>query len=87
MHLWESESIVAIKWFKDKKIIANPGKFPDKKKNNHTQEIIKIDKKVLKVKSSVKPLGDQIAAKLNFNLLIVNICRSAANQLNSRSNY
>ena len=77
---------MAINWFKDKKIIANPGKFPDKKKNNHTQEI-KIDKKVLKVKSSVKPLGGQIAAKLNFNLHIVNICRSAANQLNNRSNY
>ena len=77
---------MAIKWFKDKKIIANPGKFPDKK-NNHTQEIIKIDKKVLKVKSSVKSLGDQIAAKLNFNLHIVNICRSAANQLSNRSNY
>ena len=87
IHLWESESIVPIKWFKDKKIIANPGKFQDKKENNHTQEIIKIDKKVLKVKSSVKPLGDQIAAKLNFNLHIVNICRSAANQLNNRSNY
>ena len=43
----------------------------DKKQNNHTQEITKIGKKVVKVKTSVKPLGDQIAAELNFNLHIV----------------
>ena len=46
----ESESSVAIKWFKDNKMIVNLGKFQsiilDKKKNIHTQEIIKIEKKL-----------------------------------------
>ena len=87
IHLLESECSVAIKWFKDNKMIVNPGKFQaiilDKKKNNHTQEIIKIGKNVVKVKSSVKLLGVQIDSELNFNLHIANICRSAANQLNA----
>ena len=64
-------------------MIVNPGKFQaiilDKKKNNHTQEIIKIDTNVVKVKSSVKLLSVQIDAELNFNLHIANICRSEAN--------
>ena len=87
IHLLEPECSVAIKWFKDNKMIVNPGKFKaiklDNKKNNHTQEIIKIDKNAVKVKSSVKPLGIQIDAELNFNLHIANICRSAANQINA----
>ena len=45
---------MAIKWFKDNQVIVNPGKFQtiilDKKKTNDTQEIIKIDNKVVKVK-------------------------------------
>ena len=68
-------------------MIVNPGKCQavilDKKKNNHTHEIIKIDKKAVKVRSSVKLLSVQIDAELNFNLHIANICRSAANQLNA----
>ena len=52
MHLLESENSVAMKWFKDNKMIVNPGKFQaailDKKKNNHTQEMIKINNKVSK---------------------------------------
>ena len=66
IHILESESSVAIKWFKDNKMIVNPGKFQaiilDKKKTNHTQETIKIDNKTVKVKSSVKLLGVQIDA-------------------------
>ena len=42
IHLLESESSVAIKWFKNNKMIVNPGKFQaiilDKEKTNHTQE-------------------------------------------------
>ena len=68
-------------------MIANPGKFQaiilDKKKNIHTQKKIKIDNKAVTVKSSLKLLNVQIAAELNFNLHIVNICRSAADQLNA----
>ena len=60
---------MAIKWFKKRTI--------------HMQEVIKIDNKAVKVKSSVKLLGVQIDAELNFNLYIANICGSAANQLNA----
>ena len=42
MYLLESESSVAIKWFKDNKMIVNPGRFQaiilDKKKNNHSKK-------------------------------------------------
>ena len=78
---------MAIKWFKDNKMIVNPGKFQtiilDKKKNNHTQEIIRIDKNVVKVKLPVKLLGIQTDAELNFNLHIADIFRSASNQLHA----
>ena len=60
IHLLEPESILAIKWFKDNKMIVNPGKFRVKKKYNYTQEIIKIDNKVVKVTSSVKLLSAHI---------------------------
>ena len=77
---------MAIKWLKDNKMIVNPGKFQaiifqDKKKNNHTQGITKIDNKTVKVKSLVKLLDVQIDVELNINLHIANFCRSAANQL------
>ena len=55
----------------------------DKKKNNHTQEIIKIDSKAIKLKSVVKLLDVQNNAELNFNVHIANVCRPAANQLNA----
>ena len=51
----------------------------DKKKKNHAQE--KIKKKTIKL--SVKFLGVQLEAEPNFNLHIVNIWRSAGNQLNA----
>ena len=41
-------------------MIVNPGKFRVKKKYNYTQEIIKIDNKVVKVTSSVKLLSAHI---------------------------
>ena len=61
MHLLESESSLVIKWFKYNEMIVNPGKLQviirDKEKNNHTQEIMKIDNTNVKVKSSVKLIG------------------------------
>ena len=52
-------------------------------KTNHTQDIIKIVNKAVKVKSSLKLFGVQTDAELNFNLHTANICRSEANQLNA----
>ena len=42
--------------------------------------MIKIDQKFVKVKSSVKPVGIQIDAELNFNLHMTNIGGFAVNQ-------
>ena len=87
IHLLESESSLAIKWLKNNKTIVNPRIFQaiklDKKKNNHTQEMIKINNKPVNVKSSVKLLGVQTEAELNFSLHIAHICRSTENQLNA----
>ena len=55
----------------------------DKKKQNHTAEYISIDQKNIKTSSSVKLLGVHIDDKLNFNLHISKICKSAANQLHA----
>ena len=68
-------------------MIFNPGKFQgiifDKKKQNHTAEYISIDQKNMKTSSSVKRWGVHIDDKVNFNLHITKICRSAANQLHA----
>ena len=68
-------------------IYVSPGKFQgitiNKKKQNHTAEYISIDQKNIKTSSLVKLLGLHIDNKLNFNLHITKICRSAANQLHA----
>ena len=83
----ESESNIAIDWFEANKMIVNPGKFQsiiiNKKKQDHTKETFEIGVKVIEASPSVKLLGVQIDDKLNFNLHITNICRTAANQLNA----
>ena len=65
----------------------NPGKLQsniiDKKKQKHTAEYISIDQKNIKISSSVRLLEVHIDDKLNFNLHITKICRSAANQLHA----
>ena len=68
-------------------MIVNPDKFQaillDKRKSDHTNQRIVVDSQNINVVSSVELLGVQIDDKLNFNLHISNICRSAANQLNA----
>ena len=68
-------------------MVVNPDKFQaiivDKGKRDHTDEHITVDKQQIKVLSSVKLLGLQLDDKLNFNLHIGHICKSAANQLNA----
>ena len=63
-------------------ILKDQGIIIDIKKQNHTAEYISIDQKNIKT-SSVKLLGVHIDDKLNFNLHITKICRSAANQLHA----
>ena len=49
----ESESEIAINWFKDNRMIVNAGKFHaiilDKHKGNHANQIINIDQKEIEV--------------------------------------
>ena len=70
----ESESEIAINWFKYNHMIVNPSKF---------QAIILDNQKEIKVVAKVKLLGIEIDDKLNFNHHINNICKSASNQLNA----
>ena len=81
----ESESEFVIDWFKINKMVVNPDKFQaiilHRRKSDHTDEYITVDNQQIKVVSSVKLLGLQLDYKLNFNLHISNICKSAVDQL------
>ena len=83
----ESESEIAINWFKDNHMIVNPDKFQaiifDKHKGNHTNQNKNFDQKEIKAVSKVKLLGIEIDDKLNFNHHINSICKSASNQLSA----
>ena len=83
----ESESYIAIDWFTKNEMIINPDKFQaiilDKKKSNLTNIPLTVDNQTIKSVPSVELLGIHLDDKLNFNLHISNICRSAANQLNA----
>ena len=67
--------------------MANPDKFQaivlNKKRSDLTITNFQVDNQVIKSVSSVEFLGIQIDDKLNFNLHISKICKSAANQLNA----
>ena len=69
------------------KMIVNPDKFQaivlNKKRSDLTNTNFQVDNQVIKSVSSVQLLGIQIDDKLNFNLHISKICKSAANQLNA----
>ena len=83
----ESDSNVAIEWFKMNKIIVNPDKFEaivlNKKRTDLTNTNFQVDNQVIKSVSPVQVLAIQIDDKLNSNLHISKICKSAANQLNA----
>ena len=68
-------------------MIINPQKFQaiilDKEKSNLASIPLTIDNETIKSVPSVELLGVHLDDKLNFNLHISNICRSAANQLNA----
>ena len=80
----ESDSKIAIEWFKINKMIVNPNKFQAIVLNKKRSDLANTNfNKVIKTVSSVEFLGIQIDDKLNFNLHISKICKSAANQLNA----
>ena len=77
----QSGSEIIIDWFKNNKMIVNPDKFQaillDKRKSDHKNQRIVVENQNIKVLSSVELLGIRIDDKLNFNLHISNISRSA----------
>ena len=83
----DSDSNIATEWFKMNKMIVNPDKFQaivlNKKRFDLTNTNFQVDNQVIKSVLSVEFLGIQIDDKLNFNLHIDKICKSAANQLNA----
>ena len=67
-------------------MVMNADKFSvirsDKRNIDHNNEHINCENWQIEVVSFVKLLGLQIDNKLNFNLLISNICKSTARKLN-----
>ena len=68
-------------------MIINPDKFQaiilDKKKSDLTNIPLTIDNQTINSVPSVELLGIHLDDKLNFNLDVSNIFKSAANQLNA----
>ena len=68
-------------------MIVNPDKFQaivlNKKRSDLTNANFQDDNQLVKLFSSVKFIGIQIVDEFNFNLLIGEIYKSAANQLNA----
>ena len=81
----QSDLKIALKWFKDNQMMANPGKFQFMilSKNTINQSIV-INNKTIESLKSVKLLGLTIDNKLNFEIHINNICKVASTK-NKRS--
>ena len=70
---------IALTWFKDNQMMANPGKFQFMilSKNTINKSIV-INNKTIESSKSVKLLGLTIDNKLNFGIHINNICKVAS---------
>ena len=81
----KSDLKIALNWFKDNQMMANPGKFQFMilSKNTINQSIV-INNKTIESLKSVKLLGLTIDNKLNFEIHINNICKVASTK-NKRS--
>ena len=75
----QSDLKIALKWFKDNQMMANPGKFQSMILSKNTiKKSIVIDNKTIESSKSVKLLGLTIDNKLNFGIHINNICKVAS---------
>ena len=82
----EEDSKIAIDWFKGNHMIANPDKFKAiiiNKKGNEASIPLKINGDIINSEEEVALLGVTIDNKLSFSIHIENLCKSAAQQLNS----
>ena len=80
------DSKIAIQWFDDNGMQANPSKFQFMIASSKSHEDVSIDideHTTLLSESSIKALGVTIDSKLNFSEHITIICKKAARQLNA----
>ena len=83
----ENQSDMALAWLQNNKMIANPEKFhaiflsKDKKDNSNLEN--RIGNKIINSEPIVKLLGVTIDHKLNFDLHVRKICKTASTQLNA----
>ena len=84
----ESESNIAIKWFKENDMIVNPDKLQAiviKKDKNMNEYKLRLGNVEISTKAKVELLGIQIDEKLNFDEHVSYLCKKASNQLNAIS--
>ena len=83
----ETESNIALVWLSNNNMIANPKKFHAifvTKQRSETSNIeLNIGDKTIKSEPWVKLLGIKIDNKLNFDLHIFDLCKTASGQLNA----
>ena len=80
----QSDLKIVLKWFKDKQMMTNPGKFQFMilSKNTISKSIV-IGNKTIASSKSVKLLGLTIDKKLNFGIHINNICKRPSAKIKS----
>ena len=87
INVLKEESEVAINWFSNNKIIVNPNKIKSiiltKNKSDDIPTGFSIGTDIFSIEKSVKLLGIHLDKRLNLNLLINTICKSAPSQLNA----
>ena len=83
----EYESNIAVKWFRENKMIVNSDKFQamflEKRNENSNFCNLQIDNNEIETTNSVKLLGITIDRKLNFDIHISDLCDKASMQLNA----
>ena len=87
VQILKGQSEVAINWLSSNKMIVNPDKFKSiiltKNKSDDIPTGFSIGTDIVPIEKSVKRLGIHLDNRLNFNLHINTICKSASNQLNT----
>ena len=87
VHSLKLESETANKWFSENKMVVNPHKFKaiiiSNNKFDHILSGFSIGNDTVTIEQSVRVLGTDLDNRLNFNLHIREIFKSASNQLNA----
>ena len=81
----ESDSEIALEWFDNNQMQANPGKFQAIATGNRTHWDLKsfnVADNAIACEETVKLLGVELDYQLNFNEQVSRICQKVAKQLN-----